>query len=103
MLLISLIQTPNSSLLKGLINETLGIPQWLSSKEPTCNAGDTGDSDLIPGLGRSPGEGNGNLYQYSCLENSTDRVGSWDTVHETLQETFLLQMVKMLRSTQNLN
>ena len=47
-----------------------GLPWWLSSKESTCNAGDLGS---IPGLGRSPKEGNGNLLQYSCLENSLDR------------------------------
>ena len=39
-------------------------------KEPACIAGDPG---LIPGLGRSPGEGNGNTLQYSCLENPMDR------------------------------
>ena len=38
-------------------------------KELACNAGDTGDVGLIPGWGRSPGIGNGNLLQYSCLEN----------------------------------
>ena len=43
------------------------------SKESTCNAGDSG---LIPGSGRSPGEGNGNPLQYSCLENPRDR-GAW--------------------------
>ena len=43
------------------------------SKESACNAGDLGS---IPGLGRSPGEGDGNPLQYSCLENSMDR-GSW--------------------------
>ena len=43
-----------------------------------CNVGDPG---FIPGLGRSPGEGNGNALRYSCLENSMDR-GAWsDTVH----------------------
>ena len=42
-------------------------------KESACNTGDPG---LIPGLGRSPGEGNGNPLQYSCLENSMDR-GVW--------------------------
>ena len=48
-------------------------------KESTCNAGDT---SLIPGSGRSPGEGNGNGLQYSCLENPTDR-GAWRaTVYE---------------------
>ena len=43
-----------------------------------CNAGDPGS---IPGLGRSPGEGNGNPLQYSCLENPTDRGAWWATVH----------------------
>ena len=48
------------------------------SKESACDAGDLG---LIPGLGRSPGEGNGNPLQYSCLENPMDR-GAWQvTVH----------------------
>ena len=39
-----------------------------------------GGVDLIPGLGRSPGEGNGNPLQYSCLENSMDREAWWATV-----------------------
>ena len=42
-------------------------------KESSCNAGDQGS---IPGSGRSPGEGNGNPLQYSCLENPMDR-GAW--------------------------
>ena len=50
-----------------------GLPQWLSGKESACNAGDTGNPDSIPGLGRSPGEGNGNELQYSCLGNPMDR------------------------------
>ena len=41
---------------------------WLSSKESACNAG--GDSGLIPGSGRSPGEGHGDPFQCSCLEKS---------------------------------
>ena len=45
-------------------------------KESICNAG---DPDLIPGSKRSPGEGNGNLLQYSCLENSMDR-GAWQAI-----------------------
>ena len=45
-------------------------------KNPPANAGDAGDSGSIPGLGRSPREGNGNPLQYSCLENPTDR-GAW--------------------------
>ena len=43
-------------------------------KETTCSAGDTGDSSLIPGSGRSSGNGNGNALQYSCLENPMGRV-----------------------------
>ena len=46
-----------------------------------ANTGDTRDVDLMPGSGRSPGEGNGNPLQYSCLGNLTDR-GAWRaTVH----------------------
>ena len=47
-----------------------GFPGGLDSKESTCGAGDLG---LIPGLGRFPGEGNGNPLQYFCLENPIDR------------------------------
>ena len=46
-----------------------------------ANAGDAGDGDLIPGLGRSPGGGHGNPLQYSCLENPVGRGGWWATVH----------------------
>ena len=45
-------------------------------KNPSANAGDIRDVDSIPGSGRSPGDGNGNPLQYSCLENSMDR-GAW--------------------------
>ena len=46
------------------------FPGGSGSKESVCNAGDLG---LIPGLGRSPGKGNSNPLQYSCLEKSMDR------------------------------
>ena len=49
-----------------------GFPGSSAGKESTCNAGDLG---LIPGLERSPGEGNGYSLQYSGLENSMDRIG----------------------------
>ena len=42
-------------------------------KNPSINAGDAGDSGLIPVSGRSPGGGNGNPFQYSCLRNPMDR------------------------------
>ena len=45
-------------------------------KNLCASAGDKGDSGSIPGLGRSPGEGNGNLLQYSCLGNPINR-GAW--------------------------
>ena len=56
--------------------------RWLSSKEAFCNVRDVaGAVGSIPGLGRSPGEGNGNPLQYSCLKNPMDR-GAWRaTVH----------------------
>ena len=47
----------------------LGLQQWLSSKESVCNAGDSEDSGLIPGLGRYPGRGHGNPLQCSGPEN----------------------------------
>ena len=50
-----------------------GFPGGSDGKASACNAGDLG---LIPGSGRSPGEENGNLLQYSCLENSMDG-GPW--------------------------
>ena len=56
----------------------MGFPGGSVVKNPPVNAGDAG---LIPGSGRSPGEGNGNPLQYSCLDNSMDR-GAWQaTVH----------------------
>ena len=56
----------------------MGFPGGLDGKASVCNVGDPGS---IPGLGRYPGEGNGNPLQYSCLENSTDGGAWWATVH----------------------
>ena len=56
----------------------LGFLGGSDSKESTCNVGDLGS---IPGLGKSPGGGHGNLLQYSCLENPMDRGAWWATVH----------------------
>ena len=58
------------------VNE--GFPVGSDGKESACSVGDPGS---IPGLGRSPGEGNGNPLQYPCLENPLDE-GAWQaTVH----------------------
>ena len=54
------------------------FPGGSEVKASACNAGDMGS---IPGLGRSPGEGNGNPLQYSGLENPMDRGARWATVH----------------------
>ena len=61
-----------------------GFPECSVGKESAFNAGDLG---LIPGSGRSPGEGNGNPLQYSCRENPMDR-GVWQaTVHRVTRES----------------
>ena len=56
----------------------LGFPGGSEGKAPAHNAGDPGS---IPGSGSSPGEGNGNPLQYSCLENPMDGRTWWATVH----------------------
>ena len=64
----------------------MGFPGGLDGKESTCNV----DLSLIPGSGRSPGEGNGYPLQYSCLENSMDR-GAWQaTVHGVVKSQIQL-------------
>ena len=50
-------------------------------KNLPANAGDTGDVGFIPGLGRSPGEGNGNPLQCSCLENPRDGEAWWAAIY----------------------
>ena len=50
-------------------------------KNPPANAGDARDMGSVPGLGRSPGVGSNNLFQYSCLENYMGRGAWWATVH----------------------
>ena len=60
-------------------------------KNLPANAGDVRDMGLIPGLGRSPGEGHGNTFQYSCLENPMNR-GAWRaTVHRVTKSRTQLQ------------
>ena len=68
---------------------TWGLPSGSSGKETACNAGDLGS---IPGLGRSPGEGHGNLLQYSCLENP---IGSGATAHRVTKSQTQLKRLCM--------
>ena len=63
-----------------MIQSCVGFPGGAVVKNLAANARDTRDIGLIPGSGRSPGEGNGNPLQYSCLENPTDRGAWWATV-----------------------
>ena len=70
-----------------LINVLIwGLLKWLSGKNPPAKAGDMGS---VPGLGRSPGEGNGNPLQYSFLENPMDRGAWWATGHVVTKESDL--------------
>ena len=57
-------------------------------KDLCANAGDTRDCGLIPGSGRSPGEGTGNPLEYSCLGNPLDRGAWWATVHGAFFDHF---------------
>ena len=62
------------------------FPGGAEVKVSACSVGDLGS---IPGLGRSPGEGNGNPFKYSCLENPMDGGAWWATVHESQSRTRL--------------
>ena len=65
-----------------MLSDKLGFPDGSDGKESACNAGDPG---LLPGSGRSSGEGNGNSLQYSCLGNPMDRRAWWTTVHGVMK------------------
>ena len=75
----------------GFITTTQNrLPWWISGKEYTCNAGNTGDVASVPGSGRSSGEGNGNPLQFSCLKKFMDR-GAWRaTVHRVTKSLIWL-------------
>ena len=65
-------------------------------KSPPANAGDLRDAGSISGSRRSPGEGNGNPLQYSCLENSMDRGAWWATVHGVAKDQTQLSRCWMI-------
>ena len=71
-----------------------GVPRGSDGKESACNGG---DQNLIPGLGRFPGEGNGNPLQYSCPENSMDGGAWW--VAKSLDTTERLYLMITIRNT----
>ena len=74
----------------------LGLPGISDGKESAWNAGDLGSS---PWLGRSPGEGNGNPLQYSCLENSMDREAWQATVHRVTNNRIWLNDLTLIGGT----
>ena len=76
----------------GESTKTLGFPGGLVVKNRPANAGDIRKVALFPGSGRFPGVENGNLLQYSCLENSMDRVAWWATVHGVARSLTQLSM-----------
>ena len=75
-IMVTQIRTQNK--ISGKQASTQGFPCGSDGKEATCNAGDLGSTS---GSGRSPGRGNGNPLQYSCLGSSMDRGAWWATVH----------------------
>ena len=68
----------------------MGFPCGSVVKNLPANVGDEG---LIPALRRSPGEGNGNPLQYSCLENPMDRGAWWATIHEVTKESDMTEQM----------
>ena len=73
-----------------------GLPDGSDGKEYACNAGDPGS---VHGLGKSSGEGNDNPFQYSCLENSTDKGVWWATYHGvTKSQTQLIDSLSFIHN-----
>ena len=73
-----------------------GFPGGSDGKELACNEGDAGS---VPGLGRSPGEGDGNPLQNPCLENPMDRGAWWATVHGVAEESDMTGCARRERET----
>ena len=71
----------------------MGFAGGSDGKESACNVRDLGS---IPESGRSPGEGNGNQLQYSCLENSMDREAEWAKVHGLTESDRIEQLTLSL-------
>ena len=78
---------------------SVGSAEWASQvalvvKNPPASAAVVRDAGLIPGLGRSPGGGHGNLVQCSCLQNLMDRGAWWVTVHRVTESRILLRRLR---------
>ena len=79
------IEAPRHCLLK-ICGDFIGFPGGAVVMNLSANAGDARDASSIPGLGRSPEVGNGNLLFCSCLENPMDRGAQWAAVHGVTKE-----------------
>ena len=79
-----------------------GLPRRLRGKESPANAGEAGDAGSIPGLERSPGGGNGNPLQYSCLENPMDRGACHATVNGVAKSQTRLSTYVLIYKTRSL-
>ena len=88
-----------SVVIKYIGKKHWGFPDGIVIKNPPANAGDIRDTSLIPQLGWSPGVGNGNPLQYSCLENSMDRGAWWATVHRVTRSWTPLKWLSMQACT----
>ena len=74
---------------------TQGFPGGSVVRNPPTNVGAAGDAGLIPGSGRSPGGGNGNPFQFSCLGSPTDRGAWWTAVHRVAQNWTQMKSLSM--------
>ena len=84
--------------LKRLSSSSIGVPGGSDGEASACNAGDLGS---IPGSGRSPGEGNGNPLQCSCLENPRDGGACWPAVYGVAQSRTRLKRLSSSSSSSN--
>ena len=74
----------------------MGFPGGSVVKNPPANAGYARDTSSIPGSGRSPGVGNGNTLQYSCLGNCMDREAWWARVHRVTRHDGALTLKRIV-------
>ena len=93
------VNIPKLSIISVTITASLGFLGGSVVKNSPANPGDTRDAGSIPRLGKSPGGGNGNLLQYSCLENTEDRGAWWTTVHEVAKSWTCLSLHTHTRIT----
>ena len=93
-----------TEILDALIKFFYSTPDSAGVRNLPANAGNAGDAGSIPGLGRSPGVGNGNPLQYSCLENSVDRgaCSPWGHKESDMTERLSSRVCAHTHSKENL-